>query len=372
MSLPLLLLQPGVAPGSGLLDVGLKASSVLDFDLFAGLGTESLKVLTMDNSQLKPELKPEQSPANKPMLAGQQWLQVYQPMPLTQPLVSARLATLDLFEQPLPELLLSEVGVSEVEVLEPMVNQRDVTQPVGPVVEPMSALVQPVNLNPVIPVPDEVIKQPLILTTPEILPVVKVEVKPEVKVEVKVEVKANVQVIMTSSINLTDPSASPQNQAQSIIQKRVLWSAVASGDLSQGYAVNQSAVDLVSLSPVSAIQKSTVETRLNTINSQPHLANITVTPRPMTMAATAQVQVEQTREQSRIKAEQAATVEPATWMQTIILPHRMGYSSQQQKLWLRDYFMSSEQISELVDKLDRHFGGLNNVIINGNKLNSLP
>lgn len=211
---------------------------------------------------------------------------------------------------------------------------------------------------------------------PSLLPAVVQEAPPSVLKEPPVPFlpQAQTPAILTSSSYVgIDLSGT-----QTVSQKLVLWSSVANGQLSQAWHQNNGAHQVAT---VERINKVIIDVgQLPGVQHRVGVTTVLATQVQMPMfnnqnPTTALWVSEQARPPLPAKTTQPTVAEPTVLWPSLIMPHKMTWDSQRQKLWVRDYFMSAQQSNKLLDQLQTHFGsgsgssgGLSAVVINGQRV----
>lgn len=162
-------------------------------------------------------------------------------------------------------------------------------------------------------------------------------------------------------------NAVPLAQSLSIANELVEWSSVASGRLSQQASVNRLDSAMVRInggkSEVGVALKSTERSLLQ--KPQP----IFVKGEQAAVMVNGMNALTTTQKNQLVKQASEATVSKNLGQfQAQILPHKVTYNEQLQKLYVRDYFLTAAQSDKLLATLAQGFGQLNNIqtiVLNG-------
>lgn len=184
-----------------------------------------------------------------------------------------------------------------------------------------------------------------------------------------IDVIAALPEILDISAKVT-PTASNVT-GEMVTHQLVQWSSIATGKMSQQYSLN----------PVHQVNSMTTKSPGGErINVMPEMSSFrqtnglenkaTINQHTTNHAALHQLdnRNHQTVEQ---KHAMAAAKQHGALIQSLILPQKVTWSEQQQKLWVRDYFLSSQQTEQLLEQLKNGFADQSQVrtlVLNGKTL----
>jgi hypothetical protein len=171
--------------------------------------------------------------------------------------------------------------------------------------------------------------------------------------------------LTSASISVADEQS--QSTAQTVTQKLVLWSSVATGHLSQAFS-SQNTVAIQSINFSGVISSQSNNTHVQPLSNNVQALAVKAKPPAFNLNAKFN-ETQKVRQQALHKANTvAASKESSALWQSVILPQKVTYSPQLQKMWVRDYFMTQHQTAQLINTMKSGFADNNAVqslVVNG-------